>query len=219
LTYETGVSALLSAFRRVIVICPHTDDEFGCAGTILRLVGLNVPIKMIALSRCEQSVPDGYPRDILEKEFRECASRMGINRESLEIWNFEVRHFPERRQDILERFVMLNKNYRPDLVIAPSSQDTHQDHATVFQESFRAFKFSSIIGYEMPQNLVSFHNQGFVVLDAETIDRKIFSLSAYESQSMRSYSSPEFIRSLAKVRGVQCNADYAEAFEVIRVIL
>ncbi|MFW5916505.1 MAG: PIG-L family deacetylase, partial [Bacteroidota bacterium] len=35
----------------------------------------------------------------------------------------------------------------------------------------------------------------------------------------RYYATEDFIYSLAKTRGVQINADYAEAFEVIRWII
>ena len=34
----------------------------------------------------------------------------------------------------------------------PSESDVHQDHQTIYNESIRAFKFSSILGYEMPWN-------------------------------------------------------------------
>jgi hypothetical protein len=105
------------------------------------------------------------------------------------------------------------------LVLLPSSLDTHQDHATVSREGFRAFKHSSILGYELPQNLISFRNTAFVKLTEELIKRKIYALSSYQSQRFRSYTSAEFIRGLAYVRGGQCNTLYAEAFEVIRLIV
>ena len=44
-------------------------------------------------------------------------------------------------------------------------------------------------------------------------------LQAYESQIelQRSYFCPEFVYGLARVRGTQVRAPYAEAFEVVRV--
>ncbi|MEO7082851.1 MAG: hypothetical protein ABI442_01400 [Gemmatimonadaceae bacterium] len=50
------------------------------------------------------------------------------------------------------------------------------------------------------------------------MDRKIEALSAYASQGFRSYAAEGFIRGLASVRGVQCGTQYAEAFEVIRLV-
>jgi len=210
---------LLKGMKRVLVLCPHTDDEFGCSGTIYRLTRVGAEVKYIALSRCEASVPEPYPKDILEKECRNCTRLLGIRANNVEVWDYPVRYFPEHRQEILERFVRLGREYAPDTVLLPSSFDTHQDHSTVFQEGFRAFKYSSMLGYELPQNLISFANTAFVTLTEEYINHKICALSSYESQAFRSYSSPDFIRGLARVRGVQCNAMYAEAFEVIRLVI
>jgi LmbE family N-acetylglucosaminyl deacetylase len=211
--------SVLSGVSRALVLCPHTDDEFGCGGTILRLLADHVDVHYVALSRCEESVPDGLPADTLERECVACTRLLGIPDQNREIWELPVRHFPARRQEILERFVKLARAIQPELVLLPSSEDTHQDHATVAAEGFRAFKHSSILGYELPQNLVSFENTAFVRLSSEVLDHKLRALGEYESQTFRPYSTTEFIKGLAKVRGMQCGADYAEAFEVIRLVL
>ena len=211
--------ALIDSFRRVLVLCAHTDDEFGCAGTVLRLVQSGAEVRYLALSSCEASVPAGLPPDVLVHECRACTEALGIPRSHVEVRAFPVRHFPRHRQDILEQLVVVAREYAPDLVLLPSSRDTHQDHAVVAQEGFRAFKRSTVLGFELPQNLVTFEHSAFVALDAATLDRKIEALSAYASQGFRPYSSDAFIRGLATVRGVQCGADFAEAFEVVRLIV
>jgi len=43
-------------------------------------------------------------------------------------------------------------------------------------------------------------------------------LECYQFQKHRSYLNQEFIWSLAKTRGVQIEGEYAEAFEVIRLV-
>jgi len=50
------------------------------------------------------------------------------------------------------------------------------------------------------------------------LNKKIKAIKAYQSQSHRNYMQEDFIRSLAKVRGVQCNNEFAEAFEVYKII-
>ncbi len=204
---------------RALVLCPHTDDEFGCAGTITHLVNNGIEVHYVAFSRCEESVPPGFEKDVLEKECRESARLMGIKAENVQVLDYRVRRFPSHRQEILEDLVKLNRAIKPELVLLPSSHDTHQDHAVIYAEGFRAFKFSSLLGYELPQNTISFENSAFVSLDEELVQRKIEVLSAYKSQANRPYASDEFIRGLAKVRGVQCGASYAEAFEVVRLVL
>ena len=210
---------LLNIFKKVLVLCPHTDDEFGCAGTIRRLVEAGADVKYIAMSNCEASVPENLPRNILEIECLKCTEVLGIDRKCVEICNLPVRHFPYHRQEILEKMVKLNQIFAPDLVLLPSSHDIHQDHATVYIEGLRAFKHSTLLGYEMPQNLVAFTNSSFIVINNRIMNIKIEALSCYASQKFRNYSDPKFIRGLARVRGVQSNHKYAEAYEVIKLIL
>lgn len=107
----------------------------------------------------------------------------------MRVLDYPVRHFPAVRQDILESLVRVSREYRPDLVLAPSSFDTHQDHATVFHEGLRAFKHSSVLGYELPQNLISFDNSAFVELSDGHLKRKMEALGVYESQAFRKYST------------------------------
>jgi LmbE family N-acetylglucosaminyl deacetylase len=206
-------------FRRVLVLCAHTDDEFGCAGTVARLVEQGSDVRYVALSRCEESVPVGFERDVLERECRACTSSLGLRDDSCVIHRFPVRHFPKFRQEILELLVEENRRFAPDLALIPSSFDTHQDHKTVFEEGFRALKHTSILGYELPQNLISFSNSAFVRLTSAHLERKITALDKYASQQFRPYAARDFITSLARVRGVQCSTEFAEAFEVVRLVL
>lgn len=211
--------SFLGSFERALVLCAHTDDEFGCAGTVIRLVQAGVQVRYVALSRCEESVPAGLPLDVLEHECRESGRRMGLRPEDVEVWDFKVRYFSDRRQDILERFVALRQAYKPDLVLVPSSFDIHQDHAVVYAEGVRAFKRSTMLGYEMPQNNALFSATVFSLLDEATMAQKVEALNSYASQGFRPYSSEAFIRSLAHVRGMQGGGTFAEAFEAIRLIL
>jgi LmbE family N-acetylglucosaminyl deacetylase len=212
-------NVLQVARERALVLCAHTDDEFGCAGTVIRLVEAGVRVRYIAVSRCEESVPDGLPKDVLEEECRRCTARMGLAPEDVEVWRYPVRRFPQFRQEILEDFVKVARSFRPELVLLPSSDDTHQDHRTVYEEGFRAFKHATLFGYELPQNLISFSNSCFVALSEAHLERKVAALTEYRSQAFRSYAAGEFIRSLAQVRGVQSNVGMAEAFEAVRLVL
>lgn len=212
-------SVLQVAKERALVLAAHTDDEFGCAGAVVRLVEAGVRVKYIAVSRCEESVPAGFEKDVLEHECRRCTAVLGLKPEDVSVWRYPVRKFPAMRQEILEDFVKVAREFRPELVLLPSSDDTHQDHKTVYEEGFRAFKFASLLGYELPQNLISFSNSAFVALSEEQLNKKITALTEYRSQAFRSYAAGQFIRSLAQVRGVQASTDFAEAFEAVRLVL
>jgi len=207
-------------FNKILILAPHTDDgEFGCGGSINRWVGKGKEVYYIAFSSAEKSVPPGMPKDILKKEVREATSVLGIPPDNLILFDYPVREFPSYRQQILEDMVRLGSELKPDLVLLPSTADTHQDHQTISQEGFRAFKRISMIGYEMPYNNLSFSTNLFVALEERHVNQKIEALKCYKSQVDRFYAAEDFIKSLAIVRGTQIGIEYAEVFEVIRWVL
>lgn len=206
--------------ERVLVLAPHTDDgEFGCGGSIAKFIQEGTEVYYVAFSTAEESLPEGWPKDILETEVKEATQRIGIPRSHLIIYKYEVRKLNYIRQEILEELVKIKKEIQPDLVFLPSSNDLHQDHTTVATEGARAFKQVSMLGYELPWNNITFHTQVFVKLKEEHVKKKVYAIKAYNSQSERDYSQEDFIWSWAKTRGTQIGARYAETFEVIRWVI
>ncbi|MCX7829463.1 MAG: PIG-L family deacetylase [Acidobacteria bacterium] len=202
-----------------MVLAPHTDDgEFGCGGTIAKLIENGSKVFYVAFSSAEQSVPSDYPKDILKKEVLEATKILGIEKSNVMLFNFQVRTFPLQRQEILEEMIRLKNEINPQIIFLPSTHDTHQDHKVIAEEGFRAFKHSTMLGYEVPWNNLTFATQGFFVLEDLHIEIKIRSLKCYKSQSFRPYCTEEFIISLARTRGTQIGKKYAEAFEVVRWI-
>lgn len=206
--------------KRIMVLAPHTDDgELGCGGTIARAISEGAVVYYIAFSTAEASVPEGFARNQLEKEVREATSLLGIPEDQLFVYKYQVRKLNYVRQEILEELIRLRAIIQPEVVFLPSSEDIHQDHVTIYKEGVRAFKHSSLFGYELLWNNLSFSTDCFIKLEPEQLETKVRALSAYKTQEGRHYMRPEFIRSLATVRGTQINEMYAEAFEVVRLIL
>jgi LmbE family N-acetylglucosaminyl deacetylase len=214
-----AVSLRPLGFKRVLVLAPHTDDEFGCAGSICRIAEEGAEIFYAAFSTCAESVPAGFPKDVLAKEVMKSTEALGIPKENVVLFDFRVRYFTSARQDILEELVRLRKKWAPDLVFAPASSDIHQDHNVVANESGRAFKSATILGYELPWNCLRFQHSCFLQITPQHLERKLQAMACYASQGFRSYADPQFIRSLARVRGVQAGFQFAETFEVPRLIL
>lgn len=205
---------------RILVLAPHTDDgEFGCGGTIRRFIEEGREVFYVAFSTAEESVPEQFPPDILEREVRAGTRILGIPPENLLVYKYAVRHLPHVRQEILEELVRLKKEIDPGVVFLPSSKDLHQDHQTVYMEGLRAFKMVTVLGYELPWNNLSFDYRHFVVLREDHVRTKIEALKCYRSQQQRPYSKEDFIWSWARSRGGQISVDYAEAFDVLRWVL
>ena len=203
--------------KKVLILAPHTDDgEFGCGGTIAKFIERGDLVKYVAFSIAEESVPSSFPKNICHLEVKKATSILGIKKSDLIVHRFPVRRFPEFRQEILEILVELNSEISPDIVFVPSTNDTHQDHQVVASEGFRAFKKTSILGYEIPWNNLTFNTSSFSLLEERHLDLKIKSLKCYISQLGRNYVTEDFIRNLASVRGAQIGETYSETFEVIR---
>src|SRR5439155_22212383 len=96
----------LGTWHRALVLAPHTDDgEFGCGGTMARLVEHGAVVRYVAFSIATKSLPDGFPPDTLAREVREATTELGIPEANLTVHDFEVRSFPVHRQDILELLI------------------------------------------------------------------------------------------------------------------
>lgn len=205
--------------KNILVLAPHTDDgELGAGGTIAKFIENNANVYYAAISTAEQSLSKELPSNTLVTELKEATKILGIKESNLLIYNYEVRKLNYYRQEILEELIKLKKQIQVDLVLMPCFHDIHQDHATIAQEGLRAFKDTSILGYELIWNNLSFETDIFIKLEKYHIEKKIQALSAYKSQQQRTYMTSEFITSLAQTRGVQAGCTYAEAFQAIRLI-
>ena len=206
--------------KTILVLAPHTDDgEFGCGGTISKLINEGNDVHYAAFSACQQSVLKEFPSDILITEVKAATKVLGIKKENLILFDYDVRTFNYKRQEILEDLIKLRARIKPDIVFIPSLTDLHQDHKTIAEEGLRAFKFSTLLSYEMPWNNITFTTSCFYILDEENIETKVNALKEYKSQAHRPYASENFIKSLATTRGVQIGTQYAETFEVLRYIV
>ena len=207
-------------FKNVLVLSPHTDDaELGAGGFISKLIQSGANVIYAAFSTAEESLSEGLPKDTLVTEVKAATQRLGIKSENLLLYKYRVRQLNYHRQEILEDLIQLRNKCDYDLILLPSLNDIHQDHQTIASEGLRAFKKTTILGYELMWNNLSFNTTSFVVLNQQDVEKKVAALSCYESQGFRDYMSKDFIFSLAKTRGVQIGTQYAEAFEVVRLVI
>ena len=211
---------MISKFKTVFVLAPHTDDgELGAGGMIAKLIENGADVYYFAFSTAEQSIPAGFASNILKVEVKKATKKLGIKEQNVIIYEYEVRKLNYARQKILENLIEYKKKIFPDLVLMPSLHDIHQDHSTIADEALRAFKNTTILGYELILNNLSFDTTSFVKLDEKHIKLKCDALYEYSSQRGRDYMSRDFIFSLAKTRGVQIGCKYAESFEVVRWVM
>ena len=208
--------------KRVLVLAPHTDDaELGCGGSMARWIDEGADMHAAVFSTAETSLPPGSKPFRLKEECHLALDEIGVPKDNRFIYNYPVRELGYHRQEVLEEMVALCRDLSPEVVLVPSGADLHQDHGIVYQESLRAFRHLTLLGYELPWNHILFSTQAFVVLDESHVRRKWAALTKYGSQieAKRSYFRYEAIEAMARVRGLQVKTEYAEAFELIRIRL
>ena len=105
-------------------------------------------------------------------------------------------------------------------MLVPNGHDVHQSHEVVFAEARRAFKQTTILGYELSWNNFVFDSSVFVRLSADNIAAKKKAVGAFKSQTSRPFlKDSAACEPLARMRGLQAGCQYAECFQAIRIIL
>jgi LmbE family N-acetylglucosaminyl deacetylase len=183
-----------------------------------RLVEAGADVRYVAFSIATRSLPEGFPPDSLAREVKEATAEIGIPAQNLTVHDFDVRTFPEHRQEILELLIGIWNEWQPDCVFTPSLHDVHQDHQTIASEGLRAFKRTTILGYEIPWNNFDFSYQAYFALETRHIERKVAALEKYASQQHRRYANAEYVWNVARTHGINVNREYAEVFQVYRLV-
>lgn len=194
----------------ILVLSPHTDDgEIGAGGTIAKLAERGKDIVCFAF----------WGDEILRQEFEKSSEILGI-KESI-MFEFPKREFLKHRQDILQLLYDYDKRHDIDMVFIPASTDIHQDHQVINGEALRAFKTSTILGYEIPRNNIAFVKTCFSRIEERHVKKKLEALGSYHTQKKlrSSIFNDEYFTSRMLYCGPFVGSKYAEAFEVLKVII
>jgi len=200
--------------KTIIALAPHIDDvELGAGATIHQL-GQSNEVYYVGLS-----LPPLINRETFMEEFHASSKILGIDPARIILRDYDPRNLFDVRGDILQLFYDLSQQLRPALVLAPNGKDIHQSHEVVFAEARRAFKYTTILGYELPWNSMDFSMDVFITAGKENVQAKVAAINAYKTQKNRIFFSNDIVEDLAKVRGKQVGQEYAECFELIRMII
>ncbi|MED4918841.1 bacillithiol biosynthesis deacetylase BshB1 [Geobacillus thermodenitrificans] len=208
----------------------HPDDvEIGMGGTIAKYVRRGYRAVICDLTKAELS--SNGTVDERQKEAAEAARRLGVS----ERLNLEL---PDRglfvEEEAIRRIVAVVRRYRPRLVFAPYWEDRHPDHGqcarlveeAVFSAGIRRYGAGELGDAHRVRSVYyyminAFCRPHFLVDISETVQDKLASLRAYESQFEKrpgSVDTPltnnyiEMIESRERWFGQQIGAEYAEGF-------
>jgi LmbE family N-acetylglucosaminyl deacetylase len=198
----------------LLAIGAHPDDiELGAGGTLLSLDG-DQPL------RAHYVVLTGTAERQLEAR---SAAKAFLPTADLTI---DLLDLPEGRLpavwgQVKEALEGVARSFSPDLILAPSVDDAHQDHRTIAEVVPTVFRDQLYLGYEVPKWDGDFgHRSTYIPLSVEVVRRKVQLLSeCFPSQKCRDWWDDEVFLGMARLRGVECRATYAEAFNCTKSVI
>jgi len=200
--------------KRVLFLGAHPDDiELGC-GALLHHIGKETDVLCVTLSD-NQKNPD--LKKIRDEQLKSMKV-LGVPQEKIVLGPFNTRVFPDSRQDILEYFLGLRKDFQPDLIFTHSKQDVHQDHNTMTDESLRAFRGITVLGFDVVRSSYGFFPHFLVEVTEEDVNKKIEALAEYETYRDRYYFNSELTRSIMMRHGALAERPFAEGFDILRIV-
>jgi N-acetylglucosamine malate deacetylase 1 len=227
----------------VLAVFAHPDDEVLACGAVLaryareghRVVTaiLGEGLTSRADSREEALATDGMGERL--DELREDVEQAG---RELGVAETRCLDLPDNRFDTLARLDVvklveeLKAEFDPDVVFTHHAGDVNVDHGVTAAAVMTAFRS---LPDERPRTLLAgevlsstdysigwpgraFEPTVWVPVSEEDVRRKVRALEAYGSE-VRAFPHPrsaEAIEAAARVRGVQCGTEWAEAFRLLR---
>jgi LmbE family N-acetylglucosaminyl deacetylase len=200
--------------KRVLFLGAHPDDiELGC-GAFLHNIVTKTEVLCVTLSD-NQKNPD---LKNVKNEHLDSMKVLGVPADKVIFGPFATRVFPDSRQEILEYFLQLRGDFKPDLIFTHSRQDVHQDHNTMTDEALRAFRGITVLGFDVVRSSHGFFPHFLVEVTEEDVNKKIEALSKYETYRDRYYFNSELTRSIMVRHGALAERPFAEGFDILRIV-
>lgn len=200
--------------KRVLFLGAHPDDiEIGC-GALLHHIVKQTDVLCVTLSD-NQKNPD---LQNVKGEHLHSMKILGVPEDRVVFGPFTTRIFHDSRQDILEYFLKLRKEFKPDLIFTHSKQDVHQDHNTMTDEALRAFRGITVLGFDVVRSSYGFFPHFMVEVTEEDVNKKIEALAQYATYQDRYYFNAELTRSIMVRHGALAEVAFAEGFDILRIV-
>jgi len=200
--------------RKLLFLGAHPDDiELGCGALLAHVAGTS-DVLCVTLSDNRENP---QLADLVE-EHRRSMAILGVPDDRVVLRQFSTRNFPRDRQQILEVLYELNRRERPEIVFAHSRADMHQDHNVVTDEALRAFRGTTVLGYDVIRSSHGFFPNFLVEVAEADVERKIEALAAYRTYADRYYFRPEVTRATLVRNGALAERPFAEGFDILRIV-
>lgn len=201
----------------VLAVGAHCDDvEIGAGGLLLRLAAERPDLRVHVL------VLTGTPERAAEARASAAAFLHPVS-PSVEVVGLDDGRLPAHWTAVKDALARTARGPGADLVLAPDPHDAHQDHRLLGELVPTALRDHLVLHYEIPKwdgDLGAGTPGTYVTLDETIMARKWQLLDEhFVSQRGHDWFTEETFRALARLRGMECRAPYAEAFAVRKAVL
>jgi LmbE family N-acetylglucosaminyl deacetylase len=200
----------------VVALGAHCDDiAIGAGGTLLTLCLANPGLRVDAL------VLSGGGTEREEEERAALAAFCQGADLDVTVHKLPDGRLPAHWDEAKSALEELRKSTDPDLILAPRVEDAHQDHRGLAQLVPTVYRNHLALGYEIVKWDADLGRpNAYQPLTTEVAEKKVELLQQhYASQRHRPWYDREAFLGLARVRGIECHARYAEAFSVHKLTL
>jgi LmbE family N-acetylglucosaminyl deacetylase len=194
--------------RHLVALGAHPDDiEIACGGTLLRLA------ESVPTLTAEFVVATGTPERLAEAQ-RSLELFLPGCAVTLRSGGLPDGRLPAHWGAVKELLEDTARGRAADLVFTPNRRDAHQDHRTVAELATTVWRDHLVLGYEIPKWDGDLGQPWlYIPLSEEHMREKVDRLrKAFPSQASRDWFDDEVFYGLARLRGMECRARYAEAF-------
>lgn len=200
--------------KSLLFLGAHPDDiELGCGAFIAGMIG-KADIFCYTFSDNQKNPSLLH----LVAEHTNSMHTLGLHDDQFELGSFETRRFPDARQEILEKMIALRRKHQPEIVFVHTAQDLHQDHQIVTQEAMRAFRGTTVLGFDVLRSSYGFFPHFLAEVSEDDLNKKIAALAEYKTYQDRYYFSPDIMRATAIRHGALAERGFAEGFDIIRIV-
>jgi len=200
--------------KKVCFIGAHPDDiELGCGAFISNING-KADILSVTLSDNQKNPALEH---LVEEHFRSMAI-LGVSRDQVRLEAFVTRRFPELRQEILEYLYQLNSEYHPDIVFTHTRSDIHQDHQQTTEEVLRAFRGTTVLGFDALRSSYGFFPHFLAEVSEQDVERKVQALAQYTTYNEKYYFDSSVLRATLIRHGALAERPFAEGFDILRIV-
>ena len=206
----------LQGYKKVLVIGAHPDDpESMCAGTMLKLKEMGAEVVAVYLTSGEAGIvgkTHEEARSIRQNEARKACELMGVRA----IFLTQIDGNSEVNKERYAEMKALIEAEQPDMVITHWPIDSHRDHRVCSILVYDAWRMTGR-GFDLyySEVMTGMQTQNFTptlwVDITDYRDKKIEAYLCHESQELEG-AVKEYHDTMERMRGMECQAKYAEAF-------